>query len=831
MAGSHSRYGLTRSAHPRGSTWIRALGLVAAGAMAAGVITGTAASASAVTSGTSSPSPSSAVSRHSSASSSFRAKAAVRAAQVSSLFGNTGISDDAAPSTADLDGDGSSLSAEALASVGWAPGLTVVLADGAAVQVPDVAPGQPDNTLAAGQSFSLSGSGAALDFIVTGTDGSVSGSGTITYTDGSTQTYSLTAPDWYTGTTGIALAMRYRNTPGGPEAHQISLFLSSVPLQSGKTVAAVTLPDVGSTTVGTAALHVFATAFAPAAGPSGLAAAYDNVGISDNAATSTGNLDGLGDSFSAEDLAAAGWVPGALVTLNDTTLTWPNVPSGQPDNVVADGQSVSVTGSGNGLTFALAGNNGATSGTGTITYTDGSTQSYSLSVPDWYTGATDTVALQTADWNTPDGTQSAPVKIYAETVALNSAKTLASVTLPAVSAGGPGVAAMHVFSLGVRSAAGPWVGSWAAALDDGVVAGPWTNRTLRMVEHSSVGGTRVRIRLDNDFATAPVVIGHATIAVQSSASSAVATPVTLTFDGNQEATIPAGGQIESDGVGFTVPADTNLLVSLFLPGPVELAPYHSVAQQDMYSTADQAGDQTTDVADYPVNNLFGFWTLLSGIDVVSPGAAGTVVAFGDSITDGYQSTVDGNGRWPNDLARRILGQTRYPQHGVLDEGISGNRVVTDDFNGAAGSGTGGIAAVLRTDRDVFAQSNVKTMIILEGINDINSDTSAAQIIQGLEQIAAEAHAYGIRVVVGTITPEGGGADYTAAREAVREDVNSFIRANGGVFDAFVDFDAAVRDPSNPTALLPAYDSGDHLHPNDAGYQAMANAIDLAQLQS
>jgi lysophospholipase L1-like esterase len=444
------------------------------------------------------------------------------------------------------------------------------------------------------------------------------------------------------------------------------------------------------------------------------------------------------------------------------------------------------------------------------------------------------MAVQLPNWNTPTGTQSASVKLTPDTVPLNPAKELASITLPTISAApGPDTAALHVFALGVRPGSGQWRGTWSAAADDGIVNGPWTARTLRMVEHTSVGGTDVRIRLDNDFNTAPVVIGHATVAVQASGADATATPVTLTFDGNQGTTLPAGGQMTSDGVPFNVPADTNLLVSLYLPGPVALAPYHSLGMQDMYSTADQAGDQTMDTTGYPVSNTFGFWTLLSGIDVVggTDAASGTVVALGDSITDGYASTQDANDRWPNDLARLLLGQSQYPQMGVVDEGISGNRVVSDDFTGLAGTGTGGISAVARLQRDVLAQSGVRTVIVLEGINDIKSGTSAADVIAGLEQIAAQCHAAGLRVLVGTITPFEGYSAYTAAYEAVRQQVNSFIRSDDGdgQFDGVIDFDAAVRDPSNPSALLPAYDSGDHLHPSDAGYQAMADAVDLADL--
>lgn len=756
------------------------------------------------------------------------ANAAARPAALADLFTNAGISDDANPAPADLDGDGYSFSAEALAAVGWSPDAAFPLADGAVVQVPHVAPGQADNALASGQTFADQGAGSALDFVVTSTDGATSGTGTLTYTDGSTQSFTLGAPDWWSGTTPIAAATGYRNSTAGTQVHQVSLFTDSVPLTAGKTVSSVTLPNISTTAAATAALHLFATAFAPTTGPTGLSAAFNNVGISDNSAVTSADIDGTGHSFSAQDLAADGWVPGAALTLNGTPVRWPSVASGTPDNVVANGQQIAVSGTGNALTFVVASTAGATSGTGTVTYTDGSTQSYPLANGDWYTGPSDTMAVQLPNWNTPTGTQSAAVKLTTDTVPLNPAKTVASVTLPAISATpGPSTAALHVFALGIRPVPGSWSGTWGAAADDGVVNGPWTARTLRMVEHSSVGGSAVRIRLDNDFNTAPVVIGHATVAVQSSGATATATPVTVTFNGNQGVTMPAGGQAVSDRLPFTVPADTNLLVSIYLPGPVANAPFHSLGQQDMYSSADNAGDQTADTANFPVNNTFGFWTLLSGVDVQNQ--AGSVVALGDSITDGVGSDYNGNDRWPNDLARRLLAQTQYPLKGVVDEGISGNRVVTDDFNGELGTGTGGISALSRLNRDVLAQPGVRTVILLEGINDINSGTSANDVISGLQQIASQCHAAGLRIIAATITPEGGAGAYTAARESVRESVNSFIRSNGGVFDATVDFDAAVRDPNNPTAMLAADDSGDHLHPSAAGYQAMANAVNLADL--
>jgi lysophospholipase L1-like esterase len=304
--------------------------------------------------------------------------------------------------------------------------------------------------------------------------------------------------------------------------------------------------------------------------------------------------------------------------------------------------------------------------------------------------------------------------------------------------------------------------------------------------------------------------------------------VTLTFGGKQQVTMPAGGQAYSDPLPFSVPARSDLLVSLYLPGTVQFAPMHSMGFQDMYSSSDGGGDHAADGADFPVSNLFGFWTVLSGVDVVGSGH-GTVVALGDSITDGYASAVNGDQRWPDYLAQRLIAQRGPTAPGVANEGISGNRVLTDAFSGVPNSGNSGIKASARLDRDVLSQSGVRTVVVLEGINDVNSDASAADVIAGLKQIAATVHSYGLHAVVGTLTPTGGWCCTTPARAAARDQINAFIRNNGGAFDAWVDFDAAVRNPADPEAMLPQYDSGDHLHPNGAGYQAMADAIDLDQL--
>ena len=742
-----------------------------------------------------------------------------------STFDNAGISDDSAPAAANLDGVGYSFSAQGLADDGWSPGAVFALADGATVRVPQIAPGQNDNTVATGQTFADSGSGGALDLVATSTNGTTSGTGTVTYADGTTQSFGMSVPDWWSGTVGIAAVAPYRNGSGGRQVHQVSLYLTSVPLVPGKAVASVTLPN--ATGGSGSAMHVFAVAFGPPV--AGLASAFNNAGISDDGNVAGANLDGSGNSFSQQDLIAAGWSPGARVMADAATLALPQVAAGRPDNVVANGQRISYSASGSALSFLATSTDGAASGSGTLTYSDGSTQNYTIATPDWITGATDTMAVSLPHWNRAGGQAAASAKLYVESVPLAAGKALASLTLPTL-VSPPAGNELHVFALGVRASAGAWSGSWAAAADDGIVPGPWTNRTLRMVEHSSVGGGQVRVRLDNAFIGVPVNVGHVTVAVQSSTSVAAGAPVTVTFNGNQATTIPGGGQAVSDAVPFTVPADANLLVSVYFPGTVQLESLHSLGMQDMYSTADNAGDQTADVGNYPVNNTFGFWTLLSGVDVVPSGGAavGTVVAFGDSITDGYQSTYNGDNRWPNDLWRR-LGASQYPHRGVVDEGISANRVVSDDFTGVQGSGDGGISAVSRLDRDVLSQSGVRTLIVLEGVNDIKSGTSADAVIAGLKQIAAEAHAYGITVIGGTVTPFQGYSAWTTAYEAQRQAVNGFVRASGGTFDAYVDFDAAIRDPSNPAAMLAVYDSGDHLHPGPAGYQAMADAVDLSRL--
>ncbi|MFJ9408040.1 GDSL-type esterase/lipase family protein [Streptomyces sp. NPDC101393] len=564
-------------------------------------------------------------------------------------------------------------------------------------------------------------------------------------------------------------------------------------------------------------------------GPSSLAGHFDNTAVSDNSASGAADFDGAGNSLSAQDLTAAGWTPGNGVTLDGARLDWPRAAAGgTPDNVVADGQRVTVRGRGDALTFLVAGTgaDGApVSGTGTVRYRDGSHSRYELDAPDWRSGPLSTKAVALPHINTAGGPTAGPARLYAVTVPLRSGRAVASVALPARH----GTAALHVFAVSVKDNGRGRSGSWAASTAGYRAVGPWTDRTLRLVVHSGAGGPRARIRLANTFAATPVDIGAASIAIQGAGAAADGTPVPLAFDRGWAGTrIPAGAEAFSDPVDLTVPADTNLLVSIHLPGTVTAAPVHQEAAQRSYVSASGSGDRTGDSGGAAYPETMTIWPFLTGVDV--EGGPGSVVALGDSITDGVKSTSGANRRWPDVLARRFQTQHRLPRYGVINHGISANRIVTDRYQGdGVSTDTGGVSAQHRLERDVLAQPSARTVVVFEGINDVRWGTSADEVIAGLRALAHRAHERGLRVVVATIAPCEGYGDCTADVDARRQAVNAFIRDNGGAFDATLDFDAVVRDPQRPQRMLPAYDSGDHLHPGDAGLKALADSVDLRSL--
>jgi beta-glucosidase len=381
-------------------------------------------------------------------------------------YNNTGISDNSDEAAANYDGDGDSYSAQALADAtptALTPGQQVTIG-GTTFTWPSAASGTPDNVVAAGQTVALSGSGTDLGFLGASQNGTSSGTVTVYYTDGTSQSFALNMADWYAnspvyGDQILTTTSSWNYQSNSIGAHPVSLYFGSVPLEAGKQVAAVTLPTE-SGGAGTTAMHIFAMATGngtPTAGApySSLSAAYDNVGITDNSNPAPGNFDGTGESYSAEALAAGtptALVAGGQATIGGTTFTWPSAASGTPDNVVADGQTIDLTGSGTDLGFLGAGAFGEANGTGTITYTDGSTQQFSIALNDWYNNAAisgDQVANTTPTWNFSSSTQTDhPVSIYFASVPLEAGKTVASVTLPTVSASaGDGVNAMHIFSI------------------------------------------------------------------------------------------------------------------------------------------------------------------------------------------------------------------------------------------------------------------------------------------------------------------------------------------------------------------------------------------------
>jgi lysophospholipase L1-like esterase len=372
---------------------------------------------------------------------------------------------------------------------------------------------------------------------------------------------------------------------------------------------------------------------------------------------------------------------------------------------------------------------------------------------------------------------------------------------------------------------GDWVGTWASAASGTVpnVAAGYPNRTIRNVVHTSVGGSRVRVGLTNVLGTAPVLMGGVTVAVaaRAGAPDAVAgTMRALTFSGGPSITIPAGGEVLSDPVSLAVPEDGDLLVSVYTPTPSGPVTYHQVANQTSFLTP--AGDHAADESGAAFTEAVTFWPYVSSVDVQGR-ADGSVVVLGDSITDGNNSTRDASHRWPDYLADRLIALPGPTRLGVLNAGISSNRLLNSTWNPNALS---------RLDRDVLTATGARSVVVLLGINDIGGQPQhrdPAPIIAALRQVAAQGKAKGLRVIGGTLTPFGGSSNYTEELEGVRLAVNEFVR-HGGAFDAVADFDAALRDPADPHRMLAEYDSGDHLHPGDAGYRAMARVVRLDQLR-
>jgi lysophospholipase L1-like esterase len=369
-----------------------------------------------------------------------------------------------------------------------------------------------------------------------------------------------------------------------------------------------------------------------------------------------------------------------------------------------------------------------------------------------------------------------------------------------------------------------WVGTWAASPLAMQIDDPVANSTYRSIVHISLGGDTLRVQLTNEFGTTPLNVGAAHIAL--SAGEGKIQPGSdhaLLFNGRPAVMIPAGGMVVSDPVSIQAAPMADVVLSVYLPEQVVATPTcHQLGVSTNYIAP---GDATAAPAlDNP--RPLKSWCFVKGIDVrTSDKNAGAIVTFGDSITDGARSTPDANRRWPDNLFQRLHADKKTASLSIVNEGISGNRLLYD------GAGPNALA---RFDRDVLAQSGVKYLIILEAINDIGrivktgdpeSTVTAADLIFAYSQMITRAHQHGIKVYGATLTPYKG-AGYASPRgEEVRQALNEWIRTPGN-FDGFIDFDKATRDSANPTLFSPTADSGDHLHPADAGYKIMSDSIDL-----
>lgn len=398
-----------------------------------------------------------------------------------------------------------------------------------------------------------------------------------------------------------------------------------------------------------------------------------------------------------------------------------------------------------------------------------------------------------------------------------------------------------LFCMAILGSAAPtkshvhWVGSWAAAQQlpepqNSLATTYLRDATLRQIIHLSIGGSTLRVHLSNAFGTTPLHIASVHIAVPASASSDRINPASdraLTFAGNPDVIVPAGAEYISDPIDYPVAALSNLAITLHIVDP----PLEQTGHPGSRATSYLAHGDFVSAADLPNAQKFDHWYWISDVDMVAPVNAASIVILGDSITDGHAATTNGNDRWPDVLAQRLQQSSSGRNLGVLNEGIGGNHLLVDGL---------GQNALARFNRDVLAQAGVHNLIVLEGVNDLggltrHGEVPAAEhaalvhrIIGAYQQIVVRAHTDGLFVIGATILPYSGSDYYhpMPADEADLQAVNQWIRAPGN-FDAVIDFDKIMRDPIHPDRLLPAYDSGDHLHPSPAGYRVMGNAVPLS----
>lgn len=374
---------------------------------------------------------------------------------------------------------------------------------------------------------------------------------------------------------------------------------------------------------------------------------------------------------------------------------------------------------------------------------------------------------------------------------------------------------------------GTWCTSPQSPAPEGISREGFSEQTLRQIVRTSVGGDGLRIRFANTFRDEPVTLGPVTVAIRDEGATILpSSRREVTFGDRSAVIVPPRAKVYSDPVNLNVEPGQDLAVSTYVPeGSSGPTTWHRGAFTTSY-IAD--GPHTGEIGDEAFTDTTESWFFLEAIDVVNPDATGAIVALGDSITDGFGSTVDANSTYPHHLARRI--NESDVRKSVLNAGIGGNEVVGSDPGG-------GKSVLARLDRDVLSQTGVTDVVFLEGLNDIGhafedptTELTAERLIGGMKQVAGRVHARGARVFAGTLTPFKRYTYYSDRGEETRQQVNAWIR-DTDVFDGVIDFDEAVRDPDDPQRLRPEYDSGDNIHPNDAGYEAMAETVDIGLFES
>lgn len=620
--------------------------------------------------------------------------------------------------------------------------------------------------------------------------------------------------------------------------------------------------------------------------------AFNNTAVTDNASQAAADADGVGATLSLQDLKAAGWQPGGKITVDGATFILPSFGSSTGDNVMAANQTIQMNGSGQALVFLGFSTYGfvssqraeddysspaipdgtSVSGTectlgngqyedcraggpyGSVTYADGSTSAYHLTVPDWVYGSNALAAVTLPHRNHTNGTQETrSSNIYGFAVPLKPGAQISSVTLPDLAGTARQyVPGLHLFGMAVRDtttapSGAKWTGAWSSP-NEGAFnyeGTDYKNQTFRIAANPSVAGSSVRIRLSNALGRTPLTIDHTTLATQSSGAAPTGTPTDLTFNGGSKTvTIPVGAEVYSDPTPYTATPGRRIMVSLHLASSTSYLVQHSWASAAVqYVSAVGSGDHTTDTSTAAFTGTGVQWgeftDILTGIDITTSGNQPTVAVLGDNLTDPFASSTKAGlttPRIPDDLATELrTNDQQVPDYGVVASGIENNRIASDQDQG-------GPAVLTRLDRDILQEPGISTVIVDEGLKDITAGTDDINLAQGYDQLLAQLRGWGIKVVLTTLTPCNGYTPCTTAADANRTDTNTWITDQTDYTTptvTYLDAEAAVATPdptstADPTPLIlnntaPNDDVGDHINLTTDAYKAITNTIDLTTL--